>query len=410
MENIEQEKILADKLKSLVDVEILKTNDKINSIIETNGKVTESVKQLESNLDVLTKATEKQGEVIKTMTEYSTKAKTNPVNALYKQIQEFSQKLLSKSEKTMFKFDSEILHDFVFKTFTPASITGQIPQAEREIIVNEIPKQIFNVRAASSVSTITSNVAEWDEQESVTGTAGNQTEGSQKAEINQTLKIGTATVQTIAAWQKATKQRLADIPYLMNLIQNELIYQVLLQENAQLLTGNGTGVNLNGVTTYAQTLSLASLNQQIAAPVNYFDAIGAMITQIYENGKGKFIPNRVFVRPSDFFKMVSSKATDGQYVMPPYVMADGTRIEGVEVVQDVSIAAGRALVGDFSRFQIRDREPLSVSMGYTGNDFTSNLIVMLAEKRLASYVRSNDVQAFVYDTFANMKAYLEANS
>jgi hypothetical protein len=49
-------------------------------------------------------------------------------------------------------------------------------------------------------------------------------------------------------------------------------------------------------------------------------------------------------------------------------------------------------------------------MGYTGNDFTSNLIVMLAEKRLASYVRSNDVQAFVYDTFANMKAYLEANS
>ena len=78
------------------------------------------------------------------------------------------------------------------------------------------------------------------------------------------------------------------------------------------------------------------------------DAIGAAIAQIFNNGKGKFIPNSVLVNPIDEFVMKhGSKDADGTYLLPTFFMPDGSQINGVRIVPDVTIPSGHFLVGDF---------------------------------------------------------------
>ena len=52
-------------------------------------------------------------------------------------------------------------------------------------------------------------------------------------------------------------------------------------------------------------------------------------------------------------------------------------------------------MGDFSKWRVRLREGFNIDMGYDGNDFTKNLITILGEIRLVSYVKGNHTGAFV---------------
>ena len=56
-----------------------------------------------------------------------------------------------------------------------------------------------------------------------------------------------APVRTIAHWEAAHRNVLADEPQLRSIIDNELMYGLRLQEDAQILSGDGTGENLTGV-------------------------------------------------------------------------------------------------------------------------------------------------------------------
>jgi len=106
-----------------------------------------------------------------------------------------------------------------------------------------------------------------------------------------------------------------------------------------------------------------------------------------------------------------SRTTTEEYNAPMAVVSpDGTRIYGLPVIETNSITAGEFLVGDFRKFYIKDREAMSIQMGYDGNDWTKNLVTIIAEKRLVSYVKKNDEAAFVTDTFTDGINFLEAAS
>lgn len=72
------------------------------------------------------------------------------------------------------------------------------------------------------------------------------------------------------------------------------------------------------------------------------------------------------------------------------------------------MTAGDFLVMDSTFANLRVREDVTITMGYENDDFTKNLITILAEKRLAHYVKSNHGKAFVKGTFTTAKALLEA--
>ena len=70
--------------------------------------------------------------------------------------------------------------------------------------------------------------------------------------------------------------------------------------------------------------------------------------------------------------------------------------------------AGTFLLGDFSQVNVRMRQDATISMGHENDDFTKNLITILAEMRLVCYVPSNRVLSLVTGSFATAKTALNA--
>src|SRR3546814_17180689 len=75
----------------------------------------------------------------------------------------------------------------------------------------------------------------------------------------------TATVTTIAYCVLATRQILDDVAMLQSYIDGRLRYGLAYAEELQLINGDGTGTNLNGVYTQATTFAspLAAANADL---------------------------------------------------------------------------------------------------------------------------------------------------
>lgn len=299
-----------------------------------------------------------------------------------------------------------------------ASVDGTMPQAERESGFTNVPRQMFVIREASNVFPTSSTTVEWVEQQNIEGGAGMTAEGAAKTQLDWEYKVNSANVRKITSYVKITEEMLNDIDGMRGEIDGNLMYQLMLKEEAQLLTGDGNAPNLNGVITGAESLDLAALANTIANP-NYMDALGAAITQIRVNGKGEFVANRIFLNPSDIFVMIhAAKATTAEYVNPITVVpnVDGrglpsqVYIWGVPVVASDSITAGNFLVADMTKYHIRDYEGVRIEVGYENDDFTKNLVTIRGEKRLATYKKTNHDEAFIYESFADAITFLTAAS
>lgn len=294
---------------------------------------------------------------------------------------------------------------------------GQIPQADRETRITNVPRQMFTIRNGANTFAIASNYAEWVEQRNQEGSATVVSEGASKPMIDWEYFVSGAKVEKIAAYIKISNEMLADIDGMLGEINSELSYKVELAEEVQLITGTGVSPNINGIDKYAQSLDLAALAGTIQF-ANNWDAIAACITQIRVNGKGEFKPNRILMNPVDVFtSLFGIKETSRGYVNPVSVVASPVAgglpaiyVLGVPVVQTDSIAAGTIYVYDGTKHTIRDKQAMAIEIGYEMDDFTKNMVTIRAEKRLVSYVKANHVEAFIKTTLAAAKLFIEAGS
>jgi HK97 family phage major capsid protein len=289
------------------------------------------------------------------------------------------------------------------------SVTGTIPQADRDPGYNDFVKRQFTIRQFSNVGQTSANVVEWVYKAAKEGSAGMTTEGAAKTQLDWTYAVKSANVEKITSFVKISKEMLDDVPGMMAEINGELTYEINLLEETQLLTGNGVTPNIDGIEQYAQPLDNAGLAGTIATP-NWWDVLGAAITQIRVEMLGKANANAIMLNPVDVFNLVhGSRTTTNEYNAPLAVVnPDGTFIHGVPVIESNAITAGEFLVGDFTKFHIRDREGLSIAIGYDSDDWTKNLVTILGEKRLVSFVKDNDVASFVTDTFSDGVTFLTA--
>jgi len=398
MENTQIVEAIQTKFDEIKNISASKTE--LEAVKNSMPNVTE----LKSELEAVKSFAEKQALELEKIKDNSTKTKTVSFTEKIKAAVEKVKTLNGHGFTEVGKIDKAA----GTMALSTNVVSGTIPQAERDASFNNVPRQAFTVRNRANVGNTSANLVEWVEQVNVDGGAGMTAEGTAKTQQDFDLQVASAAVKKITSFVKVTTEMLDDVENMQAEINGNLLYKIALLEETQLLTGTGLTVNINGISKYAQALDLASLAGTIAAP-NYWDVIGAAITQIRVNGKGQFAANTIFMNPADVFLMVhASRATDDNYIYPVTVNPQGTFIWGVPVVQSDSITAGSFLVADMTKFHIRDRQPVTISIGRENDDFTKNLVTILAEERLVSYVKANDVEAFVTDTFADGVTFLTA--
>jgi HK97 family phage major capsid protein len=207
-----------------------------------------------------------------------------------------------------------------------------------------------------------------------------------------------APIRTLAHWEAAHRNVLADEPQLRSIIDNELLYGLRLQEDTQILNGNGTGENLTGIlsTSGIQTYDW-SAGATLPVPDTKADAIRRAATLSF---LAYYEPTGVVVHPNDWEDIELTKNDQGTYLMAVSMqMGSEARIWRMPIVDTPAITEGTALVGAFGTgAQLYDREQASIRISEQHSDFfVRNAIVILAEQRLALAVKRPE--SFVEITF-----------
>ena len=258
------------------------------------------------------------------------------------------------------------------------------------------PKRTKRVRDLFPVRTTTSTVIEYFRMTGFVNNAAPVAErvGSQfgvKPQSSMNFEGAQTSVKTLAHWEAAHRNVLADEPQLRSIIDNELMYGLRLQEDAQILNGDGTGENLTGIlkTTGIQTYKWSSgaTDAQNGKADSKADALRRAATlsllAYYE-------PSGIVVHPNDWESMELTKDANGQYLIAVSVALGGEpRVWRIPLIETPAIDEGVALVGAFGQgAQLYDREQASIRVSEQHADFfIRNAIVILAEQRLALAVK-----------------------
>jgi HK97 family phage major capsid protein len=237
----------------------------------------------------------------------------------------------------------------------------------------EYVRQTSHTNAAAAVPEATSSAAP-----TAPGTAGalvNNPNGGYKPEGSWAFERETATVKTIAEWVPATKRALADAAQLEGLINDELRADIAEAEENQILTGNGSGENLTGI------LSTSGIQSQ-AFDTDIFVSVRKALTKA--KTIGRVVPNAVALNPVDVETVDLAREESGKfYGNGPFSMGPQT-LWGKPILETEGVPAGTALVGDFSKAVLWDREQTTVSITDSHADFfIRNLVAILAEERVA---------------------------
>lgn len=256
------------------------------------------------------------------------------------------------------------------------------------------------------------NTVSYAEMKNPDGGAGMTAEGAAKSQADFDFVEAKADVKKITAFIKTSKEALGDIAGLAGEINGELMTLVKLKKDTQVMLGDNTGNNLNGVITQATAFSApVGLASAIPAPNNY-DVLVAAITQIMtaeviSGEPAGFLANVIVLHPVDVAAMKLTKDTTGNYVFP-VTLPGSTNVMEVAVVSNARMTQGEFLVMDSSKGNLRIREDVTFDIGYENDDFTKNLVTILAEMRLAFFIKSNHAKAFVTGDFTTAKAALTA--
>jgi HK97 family phage major capsid protein len=253
---------------------------------------------------------------------------------------------------------------------------GRFPYSLRSVF-RSVPAE------SGSVFTVRSTV----ESTSPTSQAS---EGSDKAESSYTLTGETVGIPTLAHWTTVSKQAMDDVIGLGEFLRSTLLWGLARELERQIFAGDGNSGNMEGLTvdaqTFDETILTASNGWEIA------DLLAAAACQLEEDG---YTPDFFVVSPRTWMRAITTKATDGQYIVGGPQSAVTRQMWNMRAVVSDQLTADQFLVGDSTAALIRPRSEavIDVSDSHASN-FIQNKLTLRAEERCVLQKLRPD--AFVY--------------
>lgn len=289
------------------------------------------------------------------------------------------------------KVDVRIKATLTSLTTDAAGSVGDAINQTRMPGIMPLPQRRLTVRDLISPGRMDGNTLEYVKETGFTNSAAPVAEGSSKPESDIKLELYTTSAKVIAHWMKASKQVLSDVSQLRSIIDQRLLYGLAYVEEAQLLSGDGTGQNLLGIipqaTAYAAPIALADLN-----------IIDVLRLSMLQAALAEYPATGHVMNPIDWASIETLKDGEGRYIIGnPQGTAQPT-LWGLPVVATQAMTVRKFLTGAFKLgAQLFDRWDARVETGFVNDDFIKNLVTILAEERLALAVYRPE--AFIYGDF-----------
>lgn len=186
-----------------------------------------------------------------------------------------------------------------------------------------------------------------------------------------------AMVRTIAHYLPVTRQALQDLPSLRTIINQALTYGIQERLEAQILNGDGTGENMLGILNTPGVVALG-------AGSTPFHSLRIGIQEVAIDGRT--MPTAIVMHPTDYMNLELDQNAQGDFYSgsPFRPNTFNANVWGYPVIQNETIAAGTALVGNFSfAYLWESLAPVILLSDSHADFFTRNLIALLGEMRAA---------------------------
>jgi HK97 family phage major capsid protein len=283
---------------------------------------------------------------------------------------------------------------------------GNVPVEQRLPGLDIVPSRRVRLMDIVSRGTADSNVISWVSQANKDGAAGQTAEGALKNQIDFDLVVNQESLKKTTAYIKISEEMLADISFMESEINNELMREILKAVETQVYSGDDSGNNLNGIKTQASAFAAGSFAGTVDN-ANVADVLTVAANQIRLAEHDA--PNYIMLNPSDLtaLKLIKTSTTDKRYVDRLVMVAGEMSLDGIPIIETTLVAQDEYLIGDFSKSTVFDKGMVDIKVGYENDDFTKNLVTILAEWRGLNIIKTNQTSAFVTGTISVDAAALE---
>lgn len=243
------------------------------------------------------------------------------------------------------------------------------------------PNRQMTIRDLLAQGVTSSNVVEYVKETGFTNSAAPVAEGALKPKSDLTFNMESAPVRTLAHIFKISRQMLDDAVGIASYINARGTYGLKYVEEAQLLNGDGTGQNLEGLVPQATAFAPAF------SPADE-TAIDRLRLAVLQVALAEYPATGFVLHPTDWARIELTKDAGGNYIVGNAQQGIQPTLWNLPVVATQAMAAGEFLTGAFNLgAQIFDRMDVEVLLSTENeDDFVKNMATIRVEERLALIV------------------------
>lgn len=230
------------------------------------------------------------------------------------------------------------------------------------------------------------------------------TAGSSKPQSDRDWVKTIVPITKIAHYYKVPEEYLMDVAWMQDEIAGVGVEELLAVEDSLMLTATGSSTQFAGLNqSFNSTAFSAPSSLALAIEgANNYDVLVAAWTQL-RNLKSN--ATAVVLHPSDYAKMILTKATDGNYVFGSPNQAI-PNLFGAPIVPHTAVTSDKYFLGDFSKVKVGVRAGLSVRFfDQDQDDAIKNLVTVVIEERIT--MAADRADRIIYGDFSSDAAALE---
>ena len=284
-----------------------------------------------------------------------------------------------------------------------ADVTGVIAG---ETIVDQIkydPSRSVHIRSLLALGSTDGQTIRFPKESAYSDNAGTTAETSAFGQSDFDLAASTVNVEKIGTYMRITGEMLDDIKQLTSYLSARVPEKVLAVEDNQILNGDGSSPNLDGLFTDGAAFAAGGFAAGIES-ANEFDVLTVALNQL---ALSNYQADTILLNPTDLHKMILLKSTANEYLRNQIFSGLQPTINGIPVTINTAVTAGKFFCGNLRQAsQLWIRENLAVEFSREDSDnFQKNFVTVRAMERVAltNYLPN----AIVQGTFSTAKAALE---
>jgi len=284
-----------------------------------------------------------------------------------------------------------------------ADVTGVVAA---ETIVDQIkydPSRSVHIRSLLPLGSTDAQTIRFPKETAYSDGAAATAEAAAFGQSDFDLAASTVNVEKIGTYMRITGEMLDDIKQLTSYLSARVPEKVLSVEDNEILNGDGSSPNLDGLFTDGTAFAAGGFALAIES-ANEFDVLTVALNQL---ALANYQADTILLNPTDLHKMILLKSTANEYLRNQIFSGLQPTINGIPVTVNTAVTAGKFLVGNLRQAsQLWIRENLAVEFSREDSDnFQKNFVTVRAMERLAltNYLPN----AIVQGTFSTAKAALE---